>query len=202
MHDLSTIFKYVMASSFRLICKNMDLSINILLVSILFLVDADIYLHNPRGSNNRMNEKSAQRTNANRVFDSQVRLNLFCLYFIFKIKVILNSIWNYLKFFCVCMWMYIYLCVLCTCTCVCVDVPAHARACACVNVCTCVSTNGCACTCAYASMCGCGWWMWMWIFVYMDMIVYWMLKIKLIDIKCEILKVTSQYSLTILSVLL
>ncbi|ESO96629.1 hypothetical protein LOTGIDRAFT_202874, partial [Lottia gigantea] len=32
---------------------------------------ADIYLHNPRGSNDRLNEKSAQRANANRLFDSQ-----------------------------------------------------------------------------------------------------------------------------------
>jgi hypothetical protein len=35
------------------------------------LSDQDIYLHNPRGSNNRLNEKSAARTNANRLFDSQ-----------------------------------------------------------------------------------------------------------------------------------
>ncbi|XP_065830069.1 protein DD3-3-like [Oscarella lobularis] len=32
---------------------------------------ADVYLHNPRGSNNRLNERSANRNNANRVFDSQ-----------------------------------------------------------------------------------------------------------------------------------
>ncbi|PAA56940.1 hypothetical protein BOX15_Mlig012640g1, partial [Macrostomum lignano] len=32
---------------------------------------ADIYLHYPRGSNNRLNETSAARTNANRLFDSQ-----------------------------------------------------------------------------------------------------------------------------------
>ena len=43
-------------------------------VACLFMFcNADIYLHNPRGSNNRLNEKSAARTNANRVFDSQVR---------------------------------------------------------------------------------------------------------------------------------
>ena len=29
-------------------------------------------MHNPRGSNNRLNEKSANRDNANRLFDSQV----------------------------------------------------------------------------------------------------------------------------------
>lgn len=32
----------------------------------------DTYMHNPRGSNNRLNEKSANRNNANRLFDSQV----------------------------------------------------------------------------------------------------------------------------------
>jgi len=32
---------------------------------------ADVYLHNPRGSNNRLNEKSANRNNANRLFNSQ-----------------------------------------------------------------------------------------------------------------------------------
>ena len=36
-------------------------------------VAADVYLHEGlRGSNNRMNEKSANRANANRCFDSQV----------------------------------------------------------------------------------------------------------------------------------
>jgi len=41
---------------------------------ILFLVltaHADVYLHNPRGCNNRLNEKSANRNNANRLMDSQ-----------------------------------------------------------------------------------------------------------------------------------
>lgn len=32
---------------------------------------ADLYLHNPRGGNNRLNEKSATRRNPNRLFDSQ-----------------------------------------------------------------------------------------------------------------------------------
>ena len=32
---------------------------------------ADTYLHNPRGSNNRLNERSANRNNGNRLFDSQ-----------------------------------------------------------------------------------------------------------------------------------
>lgn len=33
--------------------------------------NGDVYLHNPRGTNNRLNERSAQRRNANRLFDSQ-----------------------------------------------------------------------------------------------------------------------------------
>lgn len=47
-----------------------------LLVSLLALLSvgthADVYMHNPRGSNNRLNEKSANRQNADRLFDSQV----------------------------------------------------------------------------------------------------------------------------------
>jgi hypothetical protein len=47
-------------------------------IFILFIVIVqtiqDIYLHNPRGSNNRLNEKSATRKNNNRLFDSQVIL--------------------------------------------------------------------------------------------------------------------------------
>jgi len=41
---------------------------------IIFLVlsaQADVYLHNPRGCNNRLNEKSANRNNANRLCDTQ-----------------------------------------------------------------------------------------------------------------------------------
>lgn len=34
-------------------------------------VNADVYMHNPRGSNNRLNEQSANRNNGNRMFDSQ-----------------------------------------------------------------------------------------------------------------------------------
>lgn len=47
---------------------------NFLLVSI-FLIQStyqDVYMHNPRGSNNRLNENTADRRNANRAFDSQV----------------------------------------------------------------------------------------------------------------------------------
>lgn len=38
---------------------------------LLVHVSADCYLHWPRGSNNRLNEASANRNNANRLFDSQ-----------------------------------------------------------------------------------------------------------------------------------
>lgn len=34
-------------------------------------VPADVYLHNPRGSNNRCDERTNDRLNANRLFDSQ-----------------------------------------------------------------------------------------------------------------------------------
>jgi len=45
---------------------------SILLASSLFLgLNGDMYLHMPRGSNNRLNEASANRDNANRLFDSQ-----------------------------------------------------------------------------------------------------------------------------------
>lgn len=49
-----------------------------ILPTILFLnilsivnVNGDIYLHNPRGSNNRCDERTNDRNNANRLFDSQ-----------------------------------------------------------------------------------------------------------------------------------
>lgn len=49
--------------------------LNIALVGILLsCCHADIYMHNPRGTNNRLNERSAQRKNANRLFDSQVHI--------------------------------------------------------------------------------------------------------------------------------
>lgn len=39
--------------------------------ALLAYVNGDCYLHYPRGSNNRLNEQSANRNNANRMFDSQ-----------------------------------------------------------------------------------------------------------------------------------
>jgi len=48
------------------------LSLSLLFITLLFgNVSADTYLHNPRGSNDRLNEKSANRQNGNRLFDSQ-----------------------------------------------------------------------------------------------------------------------------------
>ena len=45
---------------------------SLLIASGLFLaLNADMYMHMPRGSNNRLNEASANRDNANRLFDSQ-----------------------------------------------------------------------------------------------------------------------------------
>jgi len=42
-----------------------------IILLLVLSVQADVYLHNPRGSNNRLNEKSANRNNANRMFNSQ-----------------------------------------------------------------------------------------------------------------------------------
>merc|ERR1719193_1720337 len=42
-----------------------------LLASVCLLVDADVYLHNPRGSNNRLKGRGRNRSNGNRLFDSQ-----------------------------------------------------------------------------------------------------------------------------------
>lgn len=43
-----------------------------MLATLVAVTVADVYFHNPRGSNNRLNERSANRRNANRAFDSQV----------------------------------------------------------------------------------------------------------------------------------
>ena len=40
-------------------------------IQCLGLVQADVYLHNPRGSNNRLNGQGRARSNNNRLFDSQ-----------------------------------------------------------------------------------------------------------------------------------
>ena len=48
---------------------------------LLESVFCDVYLHSPRGSNNRLNEKSATRNNNNRLFNSQVRILKSYFYF-------------------------------------------------------------------------------------------------------------------------
>ncbi|GFO22634.1 protein dd3-3-like [Plakobranchus ocellatus] len=40
-------------------------------LTLFTLVAGNVYLHNPRGSNNRLNERSRYRENANSLFDSQ-----------------------------------------------------------------------------------------------------------------------------------
>ena len=54
--------------------RGVTLALAVLLVfaSLVHESDGDCYMHNPRGSNNRLNERSANRDNANRMFDSQV----------------------------------------------------------------------------------------------------------------------------------
>lgn len=50
----------------------LKVTLGALIFSVFFVsCNADCYMHNPRGSNNRLNEKSANRGNANRLFDSQ-----------------------------------------------------------------------------------------------------------------------------------
>jgi hypothetical protein len=44
---------------------------------VVNLVRGDMYLHNPRGSNNRLNEDTAARANAKRLFNSQVSIGEF-----------------------------------------------------------------------------------------------------------------------------
>jgi hypothetical protein len=43
----------------------------LVLFVVLAHVHADVYMHNPRGSNNRLHERSAARTNGDRLFNSQ-----------------------------------------------------------------------------------------------------------------------------------
>lgn len=45
-----------------------------LLLACIVLTFCDVYMHSPRGSNNRLNERSANRRTNNRLFDSQVKL--------------------------------------------------------------------------------------------------------------------------------
>lgn len=84
------VFCNSMQKSFRVIvvslntCNNCAIyvhvtaiSMKVLFVSVISLglaclCSADLYMHNPRGSNNRLNEQTAQRSDGNRMFDSQV----------------------------------------------------------------------------------------------------------------------------------
>ena len=53
--------------------RNMVLLFSFAFTGLLVsLSDADVYLHNPRGSNNRLNGAGTARANNNRLFDSQV----------------------------------------------------------------------------------------------------------------------------------
>eukprot|EP00178_Gracilaria_changii_P006087 TRINITY_DN2042_c0_g1_i3.p1 TRINITY_DN2042_c0_g1~~TRINITY_DN2042_c0_g1_i3.p1 ORF type:complete len:657 (-),score=91.08 TRINITY_DN2042_c0_g1_i3:83-2053(-) len=49
----------------------MKASILLVLLTLLGLAWGDMYLHNPRGSNNRVNEANTNRNNANRLMDTQ-----------------------------------------------------------------------------------------------------------------------------------
>ena len=56
------------------------------LLLLVAMATGNIYLHNPRGSNNRLNEKTAARSNGHRLFNSQV---LRCV--IYLILVLLSD---------------------------------------------------------------------------------------------------------------
>jgi len=53
---------------FKLILLRMKL---FLALTVTAFVAADVYLHNPRGSNNRLDDQNRDRNNGNRLFDSQ-----------------------------------------------------------------------------------------------------------------------------------
>ena len=43
----------------------------VVVAALLSVASADVYMQNPRGSNNKLNEVSNNVNNANRLFDSQ-----------------------------------------------------------------------------------------------------------------------------------
>ncbi len=51
-----------------------------LLLCLAVAVNGDIYMHNPRGSNNRLNEPNVNRENNNRMCDTQVPLRPHCVF--------------------------------------------------------------------------------------------------------------------------
>ena len=63
------LFKHI-----TLIMKLFYLHLVVLSSILVWSVSGDVYMQSPRGSNNRLNENTATRNNANRVFDSQVYL--------------------------------------------------------------------------------------------------------------------------------
>ena len=58
-------------SSKIMVFSKVLLCIYIALIGFIGLINGDCYLHFPRGSNNRLNEQSANRNNANRLYDTQ-----------------------------------------------------------------------------------------------------------------------------------
>merc|ERR1712226_479813 len=52
-------------------CLTDPIMVRLKLLSCFSIVSGDIYISNPRSSNNRLNEDSRARKNANRLFDSQ-----------------------------------------------------------------------------------------------------------------------------------
>jgi hypothetical protein len=67
----------------------MVLAVFACLATIAVFCSADTYMHNPRGSNNRLNEQSANRDNADRMFDSQNN-NRGLLYFVISWQFLLK----------------------------------------------------------------------------------------------------------------
>lgn len=57
-----------------------------IVASLLALSSADMYMQNPRGSNNRLNENSANRRTANRMFDSQVSRGIDALAHVYEVE--------------------------------------------------------------------------------------------------------------------
>lgn len=47
------------------------LLLSLAVLGLLSVVVADVYMHSPRGSNNRLNGENRERDNDNRLFDSQ-----------------------------------------------------------------------------------------------------------------------------------
>ena len=57
------------------------LLVTVSLQCLLWSAKADLYMHTPRGSNDRLDGQAANRRNGNRVFDSQVKQRMFVHYY-------------------------------------------------------------------------------------------------------------------------